>query len=714
GLSQLALKTNLNSQQKDYISKVNLSGKSLLGIINDILDFSQIEAGKLVLESVEFDLEKVFQDLENMLAIKAFDKGLEFVIRIAPDVPLSLIGDPLRLGQILINLVNNAIKFTKDGEVIIYAFLKKKTKKNVTLVFRISDTGIGIERSKVEDLFGSFSQADNSTTRQYGGTGLGLAISKKLAKSMHGNIEVQSTPGIGSEFTFNATLGISKKQKRDLFVLPQNIQELNVFVCDNNVTTQAVYKDILVSFRCKVRLFSNGHDLLEAVENGEPCNLAIIDWYMPDMDGVQTAQKIHESSKIKTFPHIIICTKPNNESLIELVNQFGINAFLNKPINCTSLFNIILKIYERTDLVIPSTTIDNLSDEAQIAQINGASILLVEDNEVNQQVAKEILESVGCRVEIAVNGLEAVQALLNFPLKYELVLMDIQRPVMDGFLASVRIRENPALKSIPIVAITADAIVGIKEKCIQVGMNDIITKPFEPDQIYTILLKYIQIKERKKVDVVPRVNNNDELQLPVFNYIDTNEGLRRVNKNRELYVKLIRNFYKNYNGIINQVIEAYISENQLLAKRLIHTLKGISGNLGAKAIYAICLELELSEGLNKEDLVSVLEPLRNELTHVFNEIAPYNQLMEKMEIEEPLTNFVQVNEHELIKILLILKNQLERSDADSIDTIKNLLNQTGVGNHRNIILKIETELNQYNFDAALKLVDSFIETLNNG
>ena len=711
GLSQLALKTNLSAQQKDYITKVNSSGKALLGIINDILDFSKIEAGKLELESIEFDLEKVLQDVENVLGIKAYEKDLELAVAIAPDVPLSLIGDPLRLGQILINLVSNAIKFTNKGEVVIRTVVENIKEDKITLRFNISDTGIGIEKYKLDELFISFSQADNSTTRKYGGTGLGLAISQKLAKSMHGDIAVESEIGKGSTFAFTAQFGICVNQRRDQLVFPDDLRGINVFICDDNKSALAVIAEMLKALSCNVQTFNTGYNLLKALESGASCQVVFIDWKMADWNWIKTAEEIQKSTKINTLPQIIITTTHNNETMIEVVNQFGISSVLFKPTNYTSLFNTILKVLGRSELISNTLYHDDFQSLSVLKQLSGACILLVEDNEVNQQVAREIIESAGCIVELAEDGLQAVQKTKDQPQKYELVLMDIQMPVMDGYEAAAEIRKNKRLDTLPIVAITADAIVGIKEKCFKAGMNDFITKPFEPSGILNVLLKHIKYKERKAVNNLPRKILVDDIVIPEFRSINTLEGITRVNNNKNLYVKMLRSFYRNNSQFSEKIIEAYHQNDLILIKRLVHTLKGISGNVGAKDLYALCSDFHLDENTDKEQLVQKIEPIKNELINVLNEIEFFVKELDQKETPDVIDNSVKPNEQEIIKVLEVLLQQIKTSDADALDTLKQLLKIQGINNYRDIVNQIGQELNHYNFDKSYVLSTELLEKI---
>ncbi|MFA9389860.1 MAG: response regulator [Prolixibacteraceae bacterium] len=712
GLSQLALQTNLNPKQKDYVSKVNSSGKALLGIINDILDFSKIEAGKLELENVEFDLEQIFIDLENILGIKAHEKGLEFVIGIAPNVPLSLIGDPLRLGQILINLVNNAIKFTNHGEIVIRIHLEELKKDYLTLCFEISDTGIGIEEHKLDELFVSFSQADNSTTRKYGGTGLGLAISQKLAESMQGNIRVNSKIGKGSVFYFSAQFGLANNQKKDQLVLPPELQGIKTAICDKHKASCLVVEEMLKSMSLNVKSYHTGNDLLVDLENGAAYQLVLIDINRPQFEGLHTAELIRNNSKIKFPPHIIMLESLHSDSNLDIEDQFDLNSVIHKPVSYSNLFHSILKTFGLRDTLKESLLLNEQNKGPLEKNINGAKVLLVEDNEVNQQVAREIIESAGCIVKIAENGLEAVQKLNEQPSHYELIFMDIQMPIMDGYEASIQIRKNTALDLIPIVAITADAIVGIKEKCLEIGMNDFIIKPFEPSIIFDILHKYLAHRERKAVPTlsVEKAKKTANV-IPHFDSINTADGIKRINNNKNLYIKLIQNFYNNNLQLVEQISQANQLKDTELVKRSIHTLKGISGNIGAIKLYQTCQITEEEYNKTSDHYNFQLQHLYHELTVVLNELKPFVQKLEAVNNSIPIDQGIAPDLPTLLTILSILIKQIAESDADAIDTHKKLTELQGINQYKEKVLKIGQELNHYNFEEAYIQTSQFIESL---
>ena len=441
GMSHLALKTDLSPKQRDYMKKIQSSANSLLGIINDILDFSKIEAGKLDIESVDFNLDDVLDNLGSLVSVKALEKeDLEVLFATAQDVPRFLVGDPLRLGQILINFANNAVKFTDSGEIVVSTQLVKKNKDRVTLQFSVSDTGIGLTEEQISNLFQSFSQADTSTTRKFCGTGLGLAISKKLANIMDGEIWVNSQPGKGSTFSFTAVFGLGREDVKKRFIPAPNLRGLKVLVVDDNPTSRNILRDMLESLSFEVHLAATGQEGISEIEKADkdkPFGMVIMDWKMPGMDGIEVSKRIKENPNLKNVPHIVMVTAYGREEVMQKAEKIGLDGFLLKPVSPSVLFDTIIQAHGEE---VPDTSsIAQGREEAEaLALIKGAKILLVEDNEINQQVAKEILEGADLVVSLADDGQQALEAVKTNT--YDVVLMDIQMPVMDGYAATRRIR----------------------------------------------------------------------------------------------------------------------------------------------------------------------------------------------------------------------------------------------------------------------------------
>jgi len=609
GMTHLALKTKLTAKQQDYLNKIQSSANSLLGIINDILDFSKIEAGKLDMEAVDFILDDVLDNLGNLVSVKAQEKkDLEVLFATAANVPRFLVGDPLRLGQILINLANNAVKFTDTGEIVVSSELVKKNKDRVTLKFSVSDTGIGLTEEQAAKLFQSFSQADTSTTRKYGGTGLGLAISKKLANMMDGEIWVDSEPGQGSTFSFTAVFGLGREDVKKRLTPAPNLRGLKVLVVDDNPTSRDILRDILESLSFEVTLAATGQEGIAEIEKADkdkPFEIVIMDWKMPGMDGIEASKRIKENPTLRQVPKIVMVTAYGREEVMQKAEKIGLDGFLLKPVNPSVLFDTIIQAHGEE---VPDTSrIAKQQEDADALQlIRGARILLVEDNEINQQVAKEILEGADLIVSLADDGQQAVNKLKDN--SYDVVLMDIQMPVMDGYTATKAIRKweggmrNKGKAQIPIIAMTAHAMAGDEEKSLAAGMNGHVTKPIDPDQLFSTLQKWIQPGEKpdptRKADVSDakaalKEKAPPELTLPdALPGFDLAEGLKRLQGNQKLYRKLLLDFGADYTQVAAEIHAALDKKDFKHAHSLVHNLKGLAGNLSATKLQAATIDLE--------------------------------------------------------------------------------------------------------------------------
>ncbi len=714
GLSHLAMKTNLDKKQHDYISKVNNSGKALLGIINEILDFSKIEAGKLEIEFIPFDLEKVFQDLANVVTYKAHEKNLELVIGIDKDVPLSLIGDPLRINQILINLANNAIKFTPKGEIVIKASCMSVDDKMVEVQFSVRDTGIGIPKKKIDRLFKSFSQVDSSTTRKYGGTGLGLAICEKLTQLMGGKIWMESEEGKGSAFFFTVKFGIQKNQKLDQLRPSIDLRGLKVLICDDNETACHILKDILESFTFKVDIAKTGNETIEYLEKSskEPYELALIDWKMPGMDGVQTAEAIMKNKNIKTIPIIIMVTAYGRDEIYHEAERLKFSAIVVKPVSHSVLFNTIMEAFGRKDQMRTLSNSNFDFEPRQLEIIRGASILLVEDNELNQQVTRELIESADCLVDVAENGAIAVKMVTKNPNKYELIFMDIQMPVMDGYKATIEIRKNKTIRNIPIIAMTADAVTGVKEQCLEAGMNDYITKPIYPNELFGTMARYIKKRKRDLSFLKQRkpVSDRDENIIPKFKFIDSSDGLHRVYGNKIIYSSLLVKFNKNNSNFTEKIKEAFNAGNHELIYRKVHTLKGVSGNLGAKKLYKELVVLEKGLKANINQLPGLMIRFESVLKQVLSETSDYAQMIENKRLQNQETNVIEFDKKIVLKLTSKLKEQLEDNDMDAKNTMSELkkYKNSQIGKQLD---NVEASLNEYDFEETIYNLNTLIETI---
>ena len=658
GMSHLALQTKLSPKQEDYIQKIQGGAHSLLRIINDILDFSKIEAGKLDIESIEFNLEDVLDNLANMIPIKAREKHLEILFATAADVPLSLVGDPLRLGQILLNLTNNAVKFTEQGEIVISTQLANKTEDQVTLAFSVQDTGIGMTAAQAAKLFQAFSQADTSTTRKYGGTGLGLTISKRLVEMMDGEIGVDSEPDHGSTFHFSANFGLAAQELEKRTRLAGELKDLKVMVVDDSATSQNIFKEILESFSFKVTVADAGEQALTEIDKhaGQETgyDLVIMDWKMPGMDGIEASRRIKKLSESSRKPKIIMATAYGRQEVMRQAEEVGLDGFLIKPVNPSVMLNTIMEVFGKEVKRGPLIHTEKTKGKDVIGKIRGARILLVEDNEINQQVASEILKGAGLEVTLANNGQEAVLAVKQG--KFDAVLMDIQMPVMDGYEATRKICEwqlkahsskleaeasditetgdqkteskgqtshlQPPTSNLPIIAMTAHAMTGDREKSLQAGMVDHVAKPIDPDQLFTTLQKWILPLSNQ--DAIPSaalesagsgqgavskdalaaepVKTDDDLPETLQGF-DIEQGLKRMQGNRKLYRKLLLDFASNYGNAADEIHQALTSDDINQVHSLVHNIKGLAGNLSATGLQnaATAMDSSVKKALSGED-----------------------------------------------------------------------------------------------------------------
>jgi two-component system, sensor histidine kinase and response regulator len=603
GLSHLALKTALAPRQRDYLLKVQSAGQHLLGVINDILDFSKVEAGKLDLERTEFQLEKLLDNTGNLISEKSHAKGLELVFEVAPDVPPNLVGDSLRLGQILLNYANNAVKFTENGEIVIAVRASERTERDVLLHFRVQDTGIGLSPEQMGRLFQSFSQADASTTRRFGGTGLGLAICKRLAELMGGEVGVESELGKGSTFWFSARLGIGIACDRELIPVP-DLRGRRALVVDDNDHARAVIMDMLEEMTFVASEVASGpaavDEVRKAAIEGRPYDVVYLDWRMPEMDGMDTARRIR-SLGLAEPPMLMMVTAYGREEMIKEARSIGIDNVLVKPVNASLLFDTTMSVLSTAPRAPQQTSAPSDIEAVQrrLSAIRGARVLLVEDNDINQQVARELLEDAGLVVEVADNGqvaLDMVQRAF-----YDLVFMDMQMPVMDGITATREIRKIAWLGRLPIVAMTANAMEQDRRRCIEAGMNDAVIKPIDPNDLWDTLLRWIRLGEPAPAAESPAPVGQPAAAAgagAAFAWgiagLDTTLGLSRMLGKQGLYLAMLRRYVAGQKDVCAQIHEALGMGDMPTAERLAHTTKGVSGNIGATAIQNLAGALEQS------------------------------------------------------------------------------------------------------------------------
>jgi two-component system sensor histidine kinase/response regulator len=614
GLSHLALKTPMNAKQRDYVSKIHNAGTSLLGIINDILDVSKIEAGKLDIEITDFKLDDVIGSVTTLTGHKANEKGIEFLAHISPGIPQFLRGDPLRLAQILTNLINNAIKFTERGEVRVTAQQIQQTGEKCQLKFSVRDTGMGISKEQAERLFQPFMQADMSTTRVHGGTGLGLTICKRLVELMGGQIWMESEPGVGSTFTFTVWLGIGE-QKGSGKVVPEKVTRLRTLIVDDNAAAREILGDLLNGVVLHTNAVSSAAEAISDIQQNAqdaPYDVVFMDWRMPNMDGLEASRLIKADTSLKNAPAIIMVTAFGLEEVREEAERMGLDGFLIKPVTKSMIIDALINVFAE-----PADQKAALSMAASEGlSLAGMRVLLVEDNDINQQIAVELLEGAGARVEIAGNGRESVDKLFNGPnpAPFDVVLMDLQMPVMDGHQATAKIRSEPRFATLPIVAMTAHATFEERRRCLAAGMNEHIAKPIDPGLLFETLARFLKMPGGSAAPVTP----GPEEMLKVDG-LDVKDGLTRVGGNKPLYLKLLRQFADQYADAGAQIAEHLANGDSSTAQRLAHTLKGLAGSLGARSLQDEAGAIE--KRLRDQASADAIEPLILNLRTTLEPIA---------------------------------------------------------------------------------------------
>ena len=611
GMTHLIQGTELTPRQRNYLGKIEASSHHLLGIINDILDLSKIQAGKMSTEVVDFKLEHLLDNVVGLVAEKAADKGLELIVNMARDVPLNLLGDPLRLGQILVNYANNAVKFTDRGEVEISVSVVKRLDHEVFLRFAVRDTGIGIDENQRQKLFKDFEQGDSSTTRKYGGTGLGLAIVSRLVELMGGQYGVDSQPGHGSTFWFN--LGLETRGAAPTLTIPSDARQTwRVLVVDDNAGARARLSDMLTGMGMVVETADGGAAALQAIrssqEQGHAHDVVLLDWKMPDMTGVDVARQIRTMALTRQ-PHLCLVMAFGREHLYASSKPKGLDSLLVKPVSPSVLFDHMMRVLGREAFQTwPARAASGLPvNTMDLDPLRGARVLLVEDNEINREVASEMLQDVGIHVTTAEHGQQALDRLLAGEL-FDIVLMDMQMPVLDGLAATAAIRGLPAHEALPIVAMTANAMARDRQRCLDAGMNDFVAKPIDPKQLWGALLRWmpsgsVASREGAVATASPPLSGADlsiEALLPlpwVIDGLDAALGLRRCLGKPELYRSLLRQFIDRQGNIGQELQDAIDRAQWVAAQRLAHTFKSVAGNLGAVRLQeqAEALERGISE-----------------------------------------------------------------------------------------------------------------------
>jgi signal transduction histidine kinase/CheY-like chemotaxis protein len=711
GMSHLALQTQLDRKQRNYIEKVHLSAESLLGIINDILDFSKIEAGKLDIEEIDFELNGVMENLASLIGFKADEKQLELLFDVAPDVPNFLTGDPLRLGQILINLANNAVKFTEQGQIVVRVQKETLSDHHATLKFSVIDSGIGMTDAQQQKLFKSFSQADTSTTRKYGGTGLGLTISKRLAQMMGGDIWVNSERGKGSQFHFNVELGLQQeKSSHTASSLDwSEIHALNVLIVDDNATANEIMSNLLGSFGFQVAAANSGQKAIDLIASKQQqFDLVLMDWKMPGLDGISAAQEI---KKIEDLPIIMVTAAGLSDLTDNAQAEEVLACVLNKPVSASSLHDAIMETFGCK--VDKSQRRAQVSDQAlheDIDKLRGAHVLLVEDNEMNQELAVELLTSHGLQVTIAENGLKGYQLVKEH--SFDGVLMDCQMPVMDGFEATERIRAlGNEYKQLPIIAMTANVMASDREEVAKAGMDDHIGKPIRIEEMFATMAKWITpaqpvSKEELDQQQNPQDNSALEQQIALLKLANKTKGLANANDNTALYFKLLLRFRTAQITFCEEFQQSLAAHDLTTCTRLAHTLKGLSATIGYQTLSEHAAALEAASNDNHEqEMVKQLQHVEQHLELALQDLAQLNAPENKTQIKKT------IEDSELTQKLERVLECCESYEPEAQDLISELLDIELSDDISQPLKKAQQLLDGYDFDSALDTLKHLIPSI---
>lgn len=671
GLAHLALNSDLTEKQREYISNIQLSGNILLRVIDDILDFSKIEAGKMVIDEVSFSLTEFIERIYSVISVKADERDLEIIFDIDATIPHNLVGDPLRLSQVLINYASNAIKFTEKGHVLLSVKEVERSAERMLLRFAVTDTGIGLDESQSSDLFNAFTQADGSISRNYGGTGLGLAICKRLAELMGGEVGVNSVLGQGSSFWFTAWVRLGEQEACPIDdALMQDLQNLRCLVVSENSEVKRTLSTTLESFSCDVSTVSNGEEALDALDKAgddNPFLLVLLDSKKSDNECIAVANRIRLKVSRDTFV-VLLVTGCHNEDIAREAKDVGVNAVLAKPVNSSTLFDTVMEALGKK---VSSKKTDASSQGARLKgqpKIYDAKILLVEDNEINQKVAMEILRQAGLTVQVANNGFEAIEAVKKND--FDAVLMDIQMSGLDGLSTTRRIREleKPGVAELPIIAMTAHAMAGDRERSLEAGMNDHLSKPIRPDKLLATLVRWIKHGKRKTFVHPELPGESSGAPLPHMDFpgLSVTQGVSRVGGNRTLYRNLVAKFAADYGDALAMMRAERDRANMTEVASLAHSLKGVAGNIGA---------MDLSRAAGKLEMGIKNESVTEELFEQFS--CSLENVLTSIRLFEAVDSHLAVDSHvpessSLSSLLAEISRLLESDVPQAIAKVRDL------------------------------------------
>ncbi len=705
GLSYLTLKTPLEVKQRENLLKIQKSSESLMGIINDILDFSKIEAGKLNIEYVNFNLEALINEVAELINVKLRKKkDIEFIIEYDNKIPQELKSDPLRIRQVLLNLLDNAVKFTEQGEIHLICTLKESVEKGVWINFSIRDNGIGISPEQNSLLFNAFQQADISTTRKFGGSGLGLTISKHLVEMMHGKLDVSSSLGNGSDFFFDLFLLRADTLKSKDLKRPQNLQGIRVLLVDDSESARSVIRNMLWSFGLHVIEASNADEAIKLYrkESKEfPISLIITDWEMPTKNGVEMLEELRREMIIESPSVLMVSAYGAEKVQLDRVNNNLIDEYLTKPVSPSVLFDTIQKtLYKNKFATLIGA--NNTSDIERYGSIlKGKRILLVEDIEINAELAIDLLNDVGISVVHAANGQIAIDKLQieNF----DAILMDIQMPVLDGLSATKKIRQLNIHAGKPIIAMTAHAMTGEREKSLAAGMNEHLSKPIDPKKLYQTLIDFLAPQSdftssnHEEFDI----NNHDLTDFPTVEGLDIIDGLIRCGRKKSLYNKILLSFANSYGSSLVELNMLITNREINELGKFFHALAGVSGNIGALLVSEKARSL--SQSFFEESKIDT-EELYNEAVLLVNQIeAIALQINTHYDnsLKQNIQNKAIMSKEELNLLILKIISLVEESDPSAVDLLNAALLNYAFGSLEPLIISVSNALGNLDFDEAL-------------
>ncbi len=695
GMAHLALRTELDARQRDYVEKIRSAGISLLGIINDILDFSKIEAGKLDMEHVGFNLDDVLSNVATVTGAKTHEKRLEYLFQFPIDVPRGLVGDPLRLGQVLINLINNAIKFTEQGEIHVACRSLDVSADKIQLQFIVRDTGIGMAPDQTTRLFTAFSQADESTTRKYGGTGLGLSISKRLVELMGGAIHLESEVGVGTVIGFTAWFGLAEALERRR-AMPDALAGMRVLVVDDNPNARAVLADCLRALPLRVELAAGAAEalaLIRAADGERPYAAVFTDLDMPGMDGIELIDAVKSDHALHAPPRMVLLSAHSHEEAQHRIERARTDSFLVKPVNASTLIDTLLELFAPQTRLTASTRIESAP------RFRGLTVLLVEDNEINQQIARELLQAAGIAVDIAGNGRIALDMLQAAgPGHYGMVFMDVQMPEMDGLEATRRLRADRRFQALPVVAMTAHALVEERDRCFAAGMNDHLAKPVDPDELYRAAARWCprHIDAPDTDEAAAPAPNDAEPELCIDG-LDVRGGLSRSLGNRAFYLQMLQRFREGQRDTATDIRTA-LQQDRELAERLAHSLKGVAGLLGATSLAKLSGRLE--HGIRQGTQQQVLQTLIDELDASMRALHTAIDAVLPEKTATPAQP-APVERGEAEPVLRRFARLLRESDNDAMELHEQASQLLAAALDADTCERIRRAMHQYDFDTAL-------------